>query len=207
MDPVAVLTFCILTMLTSVALMKAELAKKDADHLDHFIDCLLLLRQSLRFVRTLSLKSPEQRTIEVLLIPAANGLPRNPLPLDPSLIESLRELDVINSARESNPDDRITITEAVDATRNWYGIVPLHPKNLVFVVKWAHMVPDRYYDLLQQKDSLALAVLLHWFIPLCNNPDTWALSVWPQQIVSAVLDELGEAWSEDLTWIRQETGV
>lgn len=207
-DPIAILTFCMLTMLTSVALMQAELAKTKIGRLDHFIDCLLLLRQSLRFVRTLNLESLEQRAIEIILVPAASGLPKTQLPLDSNLIESLKKLDTINETREVKDfDDKAVVTESIAALRDWYRIVPLHPRNLVFVVRWAHMVPDQYYEALQRKNPLALAVLIHWFIPLCNNPDTWALANWPQQIVAAILEELGDEWSETMAWVRQETGV
>lgn len=68
---------------------------------------------------------------------------------------------------------------------------------------WATIVPNAFNCLLQQRQPMALAILVHSATCLTRLEQLWWMAGWPERLVADVSSRLDESWSEILAWPRK----
>ena len=197
----SVLIFCILHMVAALALL--PVGQNEVSDLEHFVSWLMLLRTTLKLAHAYNWdpNNPNSDLQNIMGFFAQSPPPQ--LKPDPGLQASLSKLEAFN-ASASPPNDKPVFSEAIAQTKLWFTLVPLHPPNLLFLLRWVIQMPDAYLDLITKRSSLALVLLAHWIIPLRNAPRKWMVGEWPERAIDAIRKQVGDAWTSTMGWVVEQ---
>lgn len=209
-ESIGIFGFCVLTMLTSMALMQADVLAANAgcQDVDAVLAWLLLVRRSAAFASSLQWSAEDLQGAASILAPRNRKTPKAFLVPDRDLLASLDGLMPDGPAADalgSTPSN--TMAQAITATKSWYRMVPLHPLGHEFIPQWLQMLPDDFFGLLRTRYPPALALLAYFLVPLHNGPQDWFIQFWPRRTIATILRELGDEWSERMSWLRSHTGL
>jgi hypothetical protein len=71
---------------------------------------------------------------------------------------------------------------------------------------WIFLTPTAFFDLISQRDPLALIVLAHYCVPLHQLRANWWLSSWGYRVLDMVYKTLDSHLRSSLTWPIREIG-
>jgi hypothetical protein len=215
----AILPFGILAMFTTLALLPQSTGSdSNTTDLNYFIGWLVFTQRSIAFAL-----SCLQRD---LMVHETTGLvshfsgrnsdgPTRHLaaddPLDGSLLSSLDQLAsliIASSSTSFSSSNSETLLLAIAKTKLWFRLLPLRPQNHSHLVLWVGSMSNEFFNLVQLKCPLALALTAHWIVPLYHAPRLWFISHWPKPVIEAITDELTTSgMSESISWVRKEIGT
>lgn len=128
--------------------------------------------------------------------------------LDVDLQESLQSLHVRIRSRSvaASPDTTTSLHRALSALCTYHSLVPTHPLSGAGFMSWLFSLDTHFVHLLQNREPLALCMLAHWSVPLCNAPQKWYAGDWPRRLLETITLELGGEWQGYLRWPLEVTG-
>lgn len=119
-------------------------------------------------------------------------------PVDETLLYSLSDLqDSINLSEESW---RCTLSQAMNALKQWVWECSAVPRNWKDYVAFPSMVSDQYLEALHGKNDHALLLLIYWCAIMYRGPKKWFLQRWLERTVSFAVSQLKNDWNTMLQW-------
>lgn len=101
----------------------------------------------------------------------------------------------------AEPDTSASLNHALSALCVYHSIVPTWPASGAGFMSWLFTLDAQFVSLLQRRKPLALCMLAHWSVPLCNAPQKWSAGDWPRRLLSTINLELGGTkWRTCLQW-------
>ncbi|KAH7142737.1 hypothetical protein B0J13DRAFT_50680 [Dactylonectria estremocensis] len=72
---------------------------------------------------------------------------------------------------------------------------------------WLHFAPDKYFELLQQRQPPALLIFAYLGTLFHGLNDYWYMDGWGRNMVDVANELLGEYWNQWMAWPKQVVGI
>lgn len=124
-------------------------------------------------------------------------------PLPPEVDASLHNLQsTMDSQRGAFSLQELTLLEkALSSTRHFFTLVSPHPSTWSHILQWPFSLDPSFFQLLQNRNPVALALLAHWCVPIHYAPERWSVGDWAVVVVRDMEMELvGSEWIHAIQW-------
>lgn len=101
---------------------------------------------------------------------------------------SLRYLDntILNGVSSFEPWKLAALEDAMFKLRLFYNFVDPRPTEWIGLVPWHITLPPEFLTMLHEMNPAALAIFLHWCVPLQHAPWKWHVNAWPKQAILVI---------------------
>ncbi|KAL4797389.1 hypothetical protein BDV19DRAFT_44728 [Aspergillus venezuelensis] len=76
---------------------------------------------------------------------------------------------------------------------------------MIVAFQWIFQVPEKYLELLQRRDSLALVILAHYAVILHFLRRHWWMDEWGIRVIREIGQHLDADWRNRITWVLDAT--
>lgn len=194
----ATVAFSKLCVLSALSLYSNAEVNSNDEFLDNFMQWILLMRHTTRFLSSTKQNlSNDEKGLAAFL---AYG---KSIPTNQGIMDSLSALEKHNLSSDDSDDIKAVYNMAISRTQNWYHLVT-PAVNWAHEARWTMIMPDKYFELLVEKQPIALVILAHWCAKWHHTQDRWFLNNWPERVVNSIEEKLGSDWKWSLTWVYSE---
>jgi hypothetical protein len=113
---------------------------------------------------------------------------------------ALAKLEITNQERTQNGADREIYSTILGTLITLSEIVVRFPDDWAPVMRWSIPLPERFIQLLKDKEPLALVILAHYCIIVHFSQKWWCMRGWSEMAFEAVVRRVGDGWWESLDW-------
>lgn len=198
----AVTAFSFLTVVFSVGVPLVSGFSRTPNPTSAFIDILQVLRQA-----------------HVAVSPVLSGVMKGALgPLIESppgggkscaMHEKGREvLDALKPLIEQSTETeehRIIYTAALLALKTFAANMQDVPPSWANCLSWPIWVSPEFFQLLQDKQPMALVLIAYWSVPVYRSPNLW-FNTWAKIVVADIWTMLDGQWKLAVTWPAEQVG-
>jgi hypothetical protein len=139
-----------------------------------------------------------------------DAIARNTLP--EGLTDSLDQLLFSDSKHDSHDTESAAYNEllagAVMKLKVMFSLTTTHPDSWDHLLSWPISLSSKLPELIkaiEDHEPLALCILAHWSVALCNAPPKWYVKNWPRTLLQTIHAFLsGSKWKKSLDWAIRE---
>lgn len=165
------------------------------DPITKFIRSVTLIQNTVKSLRTV----PWLKVVPIMrLLLRPNGNETAKLPLE--VYHALHQLDILNESTTVDEHERQTYADAIQHLRTCFELVSGSPGEWLPSLRWTNLISPHYIKNLQEKQPMALIILVHFCLLVYHSPERWWLKGWNETIVKEVMQLLDESWRPHLRW-------
>ncbi|KAI1379892.1 hypothetical protein F4677DRAFT_407932 [Hypoxylon crocopeplum] len=123
-------------------------------------------------------------------------------PVDEETLIAIRQLDLMKHPKGTSEETKLVYDHTIETLRSWAHMVEGQPQTWRDFFYFPETVLETYFDLLQQKDSVALTIFVYWCAIMHRAPHRWFMDRWACRAADSAMSYLGAEWAGLLEWPR-----
>ena len=178
--------------------------KEPIDGFIHLVNLLQMNRKVMQEHGQSAQSTVLHKFVTQEVCPDSSQSPSNP-ELD---VELLRLAAVVSSYAGSilDPAEAQALNTAYASLHGHYRRMGTTPKTGGGLLIWPFQLAPEFGILLSRRDPVALCLLSHWCVSICNAPYKWYVGDWQDRLMMAICARLqGTLWEEHIQWQLRET--
>ncbi|TFB00264.1 hypothetical protein CCMA1212_007726 [Trichoderma ghanense] len=95
---------------------------------------------------------------------------------------------------------RAIFKDALEKMQFWLRLTSCRPRTWLQFVWWPGAIDGEYLRLLEERDPMALVILVHWCAVMKASPRKWLMEGWVESVARPAVARIGPEWDGGMEW-------